>query len=104
MSHHGTTVIPKHEDAILRRVRAYATELQGVVWAVRREREIAHLPTVEWKGHTLYTIRCHGTRGKGPHDCHVAESMLWNLIGLDGYCCVYHRDDQFTPPAERTTR
>lgn len=101
MAHHGTTVIPKHEDRILREVKANLRELYGDTGVERRAAEIAALPTVEWKGRTLYTLRCHGTRGKGPHDVNLPESLLWNLIGLTHYCCVYHAGNQLPPAPPR---
>jgi hypothetical protein len=64
--------------------------LRGEADAAVRASEIAALPVVEWKGRTLHTLRCHGTTGKGPHDTNVPESLLWSLIGLRGFCCVYH--------------
>lgn len=76
------------------RRRASAREvfiaLRGASDAAQRQREIDALPTVAWKGRTLKTLRCHGTTGKGPHDTNVPESLLWSLIDLRGYCCVYH--------------
>lgn len=56
-----------------------------------RAREINQLPTVEWKGRTLYTIRCHGDFGKGPHDMNVPQSILWTLRTLKFFLCPYHR-------------
>lgn len=56
----------------------------------QRQREIAALPTVEWKGRTLYTIRCTGTTGKGPHVLNVPEALLWALIDLRAFRCPYH--------------
>ena len=79
-----------HQDARNARARAAFIEFRGEADAERRAAEIAALPAVTWKGRTLRTIRCHGTTGKGPHDVNVPESLLWSLIGLDGFCCVYH--------------
>jgi hypothetical protein len=89
----ASTVIPRHEDAILARSKRFALEFLGPEGVERRQREIDALPTVEWKGKTLYTMRCHGTRGKGPHTVHLPESLLWQLIGLTRYRCVYHAGD-----------
>jgi len=58
-----------------------------------REREIAAIPTVEWKGRTLYTIRCNGTSGKGPHDVNLPLAMVWHLRNLRRFYCVYHAGD-----------
>lgn len=90
MSHHGSTVVPRHEDRILRETRAQFLDARGDADFGRRLFEIAQLPAVEWRGRTLYTLRCHGDYGKGPHDLNVPESLLWNLIGLTHYRCVFH--------------
>jgi hypothetical protein len=94
--HHGRTISP-HDDAVCARTRAtYAAatrEWGDPGWEARRAAEIAALPTVEWRGRTLYTLRCHGTRGKGPHDVHLPERVLWSLIGLTHFRCVYHAGD-----------
>ena len=87
------TSVPRHEDAILARSKRFAAEFLGPEGVARRQAEIAALPTVQFKGRTLYTLRCHGTRGKGPHDVNVPESLLWQLIGLTRYRCVYHAGD-----------
>jgi hypothetical protein len=57
----------------------------------RRQAAIEALPTVQWKGRTLYTIRCHGDFGKGPHDVNVPEAILWQLISVNRFLCPYHR-------------
>lgn len=88
---HGATA--PHEAARCERTRAYYRDALGVEAEARRAAEINALPCAEWKGRQLRTIRCHGTSGKGPHDCNVPESMLWALIGLTPFYCVYHRDD-----------
>lgn len=51
---------------------------------------IASLPTVNWKGRTLYTLRCNGTTGRGPHDVNVPPSLLWCLIEPRAYRCQFH--------------
>lgn len=79
-----------HEVRRMATAREAFVEFRGAADAERRAREIAALPAVTWKGRTLRTIRCHGTTGKGPHDVNVPESLLWSLIGLDDFCCVYH--------------
>jgi hypothetical protein len=67
----------------------------GPARTAARQREIDALPTVPWKGRTLYTLRCHGTSGKGPHDVNVPLAMLWHLINLRRFFCVYHAADAF---------
>lgn len=79
-----------HAEARKARARAAFVEFRGEDAALRRQAEIDALPLVQWKGRQLRTIRCHGTTGKGPHDVNVPESLLWSLISLDGFCCVYH--------------
>ena len=56
-----------------------------------REAEIEGLPTVEWKGRILRTVRCTGTTGKGPHDYNVPEAVLWSLMDLTRFLCPFHR-------------
>jgi len=56
-----------------------------------RERAIAALPVVIWRGRRLHTIRCRGEFGKGPHDVNVPESILWALISLERFYCPFHR-------------
>lgn len=51
---------------------------------------IRSLPTVNWKGKLLRTIRCHGTTGRGPHDLNVPESLLWALLDPTRYVCPFH--------------
>ena len=91
MSHHGKTSTPKHEDAGLVRIRAQFVEWFGDAEAERRATAIATLPRVEWRGRTLYTIRCLGDFGHGPHDMHVPASLLWSLINVHHFFCPYHR-------------
>jgi hypothetical protein len=86
----AATVVARHEDRIVWQLRAWFVETYGASDAARRAQEIAARPSVVWKGRTLRTIRCHGDYGKGPHDVHLPESVLWNLISLDHYRCVYH--------------
>ena len=88
---HGVSA--QHSDARLDRTKAAYIDARGFWAALDRQNEINALPRVEWKGKTLRTIRCHGTSGKGPHDCNVPESMLWALIALSPFYCVYHRND-----------
>jgi hypothetical protein len=88
MSHVGRKAGP----AVARATAACKAEL-GPVGTARRQAEIDRLPVVVWKGRTLYTLRCVGTSGKGPHDVNVPEGLCWALIGLDHFRCVYHAGD-----------
>lgn len=73
-------------------------EMCGPARAFIRQHQINQLKTVEWKGKTLYALRCHGTSGKGPHDTNVPESLLWSLIDLRAFRCPYHANDWLEPP------
>lgn len=55
-----------------------------------RAAEIAALPTVDWKGRRLYTLRCAADFGNGPHDVNVPEYVLWSLIDLRAFRCPFH--------------
>lgn len=88
MSHVGR----KHgrgDDAVIAEAKAD----MGAAWSARRDAEVAALPTVEWKGRTLYTLRCNGTSGKGPHDVNVPLALVWHLMDLQRFFCVYHAGD-----------
>jgi hypothetical protein len=84
----------QHQARILRDVRAVYREWRGQAAYDARAAEIAALPDVTFKGTPLKTLRCHGVRGKGPHDCNVPESLLWILMDLSNFCCVFHHGDQ----------
>jgi hypothetical protein len=89
VTYHGRT-LGLHEDRACRDARAFFRDVRGAEAEAVRAQEIEALPTVEWKGHTLRTIRCTGTTGKGPHAMHVPERALWVLIDWRNYRCVYH--------------
>lgn len=86
----GASVIGIHYDRRLTTAILAYGAWRGIYEGEKRYREIQRLPTVEWKGKTLYTIRCHGVTGKGPHDVNVPLPLLWVLIDLGTYRCVYH--------------
>ena len=92
-SSHGSHTHVAHAR-ILREARATFREFRGDADYVKRERAITALPSVVFQGRDLKTLRCHGVRGKGPHDCNVPESLLWVLIDLEHWCCVFHHGDQ----------
>ncbi len=75
------------------RVIADAKAFIGAECAAVRQREIDALPTVDWKGRTLYTLICCGTSGKGSHIVNVPLAMVWHLISLRRYFCPYHAGD-----------
>jgi len=91
MSRYRVRVVGSHEDRWLRDVRELYLEDCGPARYARRAAVIAALPTVTWRGHTLYTIRCNGDFGKGPHLMNVPESLLWSLISLERFLCPFHR-------------
>jgi hypothetical protein len=72
----------------------------GPFRTARRYAEIEALPTVEWKGRTLYTLRCNGTSGKGPHDVNVPLALVWHLMSLRRFFCVYHAADALAVQVE----
>lgn len=76
---------------MLERTRQHFVEAYGQAAATRRAAEIAALPAVLWREHELRTVRCHGDFGRGPHDMHLPERVLWSLIAIDMYRCAYHR-------------
>jgi hypothetical protein len=92
MSERGRSV-GLHPAAQTKRARVSARLLMGQAWWVRRRAEIVALPTVNWKGQTLYTIRCNGVSGRGPHVVHVTEGRMWHLLSIRDYLCVYHAGD-----------
>lgn len=71
--------------------RVYFRALMGAERFRQRQRDIAALPRVDWRGHPLHTLRCQGDFGKGPHDMNVPLSLLWHLIDLGRYLCAFHR-------------
>lgn len=92
MSHVGR----KHgrgADEIIAAARAFL----GPERTARREAEIASLSSVEWKGRTLYTLRCRGISGRGDHDVNVPLALVWHLLDLQRFFCVYHAGDAWGP-------
>ncbi len=87
---HGAVTSGWRQVNDARRAKAAFVEFLGPEAATLREAQIAALPSVTWTGKPLKTLRCHGTTGKGPHDCNVPEGLLWALISLEGFHCVYH--------------
>lgn len=79
-----------HHARRLATAQAAFREARGEAGYQRRAAEIAALPTREWKGETLHTLRCNGETGRGPHDVHLSEAVLWALINLRGYRCPFH--------------
>ena len=70
--------------------RAAFLELRGAVETERRAEMIAGLPSKDWKGKTVYALRCNGTTGRGPHVMFVTEAALWALIEPAAFRCPFH--------------
>ena len=87
------TSVGLHLERQRERARSAFIEVRGLEAVAQRQAEIDALPTVEWKGKTLRTLRCNGTSGKGPHDTNVPEDLLWALIDFRIYRCPYHCND-----------
>lgn len=81
------------------KIIAFAKEMLGPERAAIRQAQIDALPQVVWKGRTLYTLRCIGTSGKGPHDVNVPLAHCWHLLRLDRMYCPYHAGDAWAPDA-----
>lgn len=77
-------------------VIAHARGWLGPAGEAQREAEIAALPQVDWKGRTLYTVRCQGVSGKGPHDVNLPLATVWHVLSLRRFFCVYHAGDAWT--------
>lgn len=82
-----------HPEARAARARAAFVEYRSGHEILARQRAIRALPQVVWKGRILYTLRCHGTSGKGPHDTNVPESLLWALLDFRAFRCPFHVND-----------
>lgn len=73
------------------RARAAFLAWRGTEGDAERAAAIAALPTVVWRGHTLYSLTCCAEYGKGPHVVNVPEAVLWALIDLRMFRCPWHR-------------
>ena len=68
--------------------RAFRREFPRREWI--RAVQIAGLQRKQWRGRTLYGLTCRAEYGKGPHPMFVPEHVLWSLLDLRHYRCVYH--------------
>lgn len=91
-----TTVGRKHGRGADNIIAEAKREL-GPRRTAQRQAEIDALPVVSWKGRTLYTLRCRGWSGRGPHDVNVPIMLLWHLLSLRHYYCPYHKEDALGP-------
>ena len=82
-----------HPELRAARARLAFAELRDAGEIAARENAIRALPVVAWKGRTLYTIRCQGTSGRGPHDTNVPESTLWAVLDFRAFRCPFHAND-----------
>lgn len=87
------TAVGRKHGPSAERIIADSRAWLGPVFAAQRDVEIAALPVVEWKGRTLYTLRCCGVSGKGPHDVNVPIAALWSLVSFQRFFCPYHAGD-----------
>lgn len=92
MTHVGRKHGPGADDLIASSKR-YLLDMHGEEGLAKREAEISCLPRVIWKGRELCTLRCQGTSGKGPHAVNVPIAVVWALISLHKFFCVYHAGD-----------
>lgn len=72
---------------------ADAKNYLGPTRAALRQAQVEALPNITWKGRELYTLRCRGTSGKGEHNVNVPLAMVWSLLSLGRFFCVYHAGD-----------
>ena len=87
---HRKRTVGLREDVSRGRAKDSFVAILGEDQVAERQRQIDALPTVQWQGRTLYTIRCSGDFGNGPHVVNVPESLLWALMSLEQYRCPYH--------------
>lgn len=80
----------------INRARAFFIEVRGHAASCARAGQITMRPTKTWKSQPLFRLLCHGTRGKGPHECWVPEALLWSLIDFRAFRCPYHLGDEIT--------
>lgn len=86
-----------HAVARAARAKSAFAELRTEAEVEARAAEIAALPTVAWKGRTLYVLRCRGLSGKGPHDTNVPEGLLWSLLDFRAFRCPFHANSDIEP-------
>lgn len=87
------SLVGLHVKRQARTARRSFIEIRSYAEARVRARQIALLPKVAWKDVQLYTIRCRGASGKGPHAVNVPEGLLWALINIRDFRCPYHIGD-----------
>ena len=90
MRHRGRTV-SRWEDRGLARTRAMFALVRGADAVPARAAAIAALDSKDWRGVTVYRVRCDGDFGRGPHDVYLPERVLWALIDLSHHLCPFHQ-------------
>ena len=85
------TAAARHHDRVLGTARVAFVEVRGADAVETRAREIAALPSKDWRGVRVFRLACEGPFGRGPHVLWVPEYVLWSLIDLGHYVCAYHR-------------
>ena len=88
-----STMLGSHPEQRTARAAAFFLRERGLVGYCERAQAIDALPAVAWRGQTLRTLTCHGTRGKGPHPTNVPEALLWSLIDFRAFRCPFHLGD-----------
>jgi hypothetical protein len=84
-------VLGLHYERQLQTAREAFVEYAGLEAVAGRQAEIEALPAVQWKGRTLRTVTCAGDYGRGPHQVHLPEQVLWALLSLSHFRCPFHR-------------
>ena len=72
------------------RAKALLRRTAGLNVAVQRARAITALESKIRRGVRVYRLTCCGPFGKGPHKQFVPASLLWSLIGFNGWRCPFH--------------
>lgn len=73
------------------RARAQFVEVRGAAAVEQRAKDIAALPSKDWRGVHVVALRCEGPFGRGPHVQFVPEYLLWSLIDLRHWICPFHQ-------------
>ncbi len=94
MRHRHRTVMAHqrgtYESRVTARTKAAFLTLRGVAHAAARGVDIAALPSKRWSGQRVYRMTCDADFGKGPHEVWLPARVLWSLIDLQRYRCVFH--------------
>ena len=83
--------LAKHSEKVRQRAIAFYEKFRGKDAVNQRKKEIADLDQKQFKGRTVYRIRCNADFGIGPHEQWLEEHLMWHLMDLAHYLCPYHR-------------